>query len=227
VIEIRELRKHHGTHEILRGVSVSAAAGDAIVIEGPSGAGKSTLLRCVNGLELFQGGSLTVAGHRLEGGVHPGKAELRKLRGDVGMVFQHFELFPHLDARHNVALAPHIVHGVAQAEALARADELLARVGLAGRAEAKPGKLSGGQKQRVAIARALATRPKVLLFDEPTSALDPAMRDEVLGVMRELAAGGLTMLIVSHDPATRALARTVWHVREGKVSAEPSTAYRG
>jgi glutamine transport system ATP-binding protein len=219
VVSIEALVKKHGPTTVLAGVSASAELGSCVVIEGPSGAGKSTLLRCLNGLEGFDGGQLSIAGHTVRGGQPPGREALRRLRGDVGMVFQSFELFPHLSARDNVALAPRVVHRVSRAEALARADELLARVHLAERAHAQPGQLSGGQKQRVAIALALATRPKVLLFDEPTSALDPQMRDEVLAVMRELHQGGLTMLIVSHDPAARQLADRLWRIRAGGLES--------
>jgi ABC-type polar amino acid transport system ATPase subunit len=219
VIAIHELHKRHGDHEVLRGISASVAAGETIVVVGPSGAGKSTLLRCLNHLESFDGGEIHIAGHVLKPGMgRAQKRDLSGLRAHVGMVFQQFHLFPHLTALENVALAPRVSQKLLKSDAEARARELLLRVGLASRASHYPHQLSGGQQQRVAIARALATRPRVLLYDEPTSALDPAMRDEVLAVIRELAGSGLTQLIVSHDQAVGRFAARVWEVRDGRIT---------
>jgi len=163
-----------------------------------SGSGKSTLLRCLNGLETFEGGTIEIAGHRLVAGGQP-PAALDELRRDVGMVFQQFNLFPHLSVLDNVVLAPRVVSKLPVDEARSRAVELLDRVGLSSFAAARPATLSGGQQQRVAIARALAMRPRVMLFDEPTSALDPTMTSEVLEVIVDLAKAGQTMVVVTHD----------------------------
>ena len=219
IIQIRALHKRHGEHLVLRGVSAEVAQGETIALVGPSGAGKSTLLRCLNYLETFDTGDVAIAGHALRPGMQRGQSrELRALRGHVGMVFQQFHLFPHLTAVQNVALAPHVAQRVPRATATSEAHELLARVGLAERAQHYPVQLSGGQQQRVAIARALATPPRVMLFDEPTSALDPEMRDEVLAVIRELAREGMTQLIVSHDEAVKDFATRVWTMREGVIA---------
>ena len=219
IIRIRELHKRHGAHPILRGVNAEVAEGETIALVGPSGAGKSTLLRCLNYLESFDGGDVAIAGHALRPGMERGQSrELRALRGHVGMVFQQFHLFPHLTALDNVALAPRVAQRQPRLQAVREAHELLARVGLAERAHHYPAQLSGGQQQRVAIARALATHPRVMLFDEPTSALDPAMRDEVLAVIRELAREGMTQLIVSHDEAVRDFAARVWTMRDGVIA---------
>jgi ABC-type polar amino acid transport system ATPase subunit len=219
IIAIEALHKRHGQHPVLRGVSAEVAPGETIALVGPSGAGKSTLLRCLNYLETFDAGEVAIAGHTLRPGMERGQSrELRALRGHVGMVFQQFHLFPHLTAVANVALAPHVAQRASRAEATKEAHELLARVGLAERAQHYPAQLSGGQQQRVAIARALATHPRVMLFDEPTSALDPEMRDEVLEVIRELGKSGMTQLIVSHDEAVRDFATRVWTMRDGVIA---------
>ena len=219
IIQIRALHKRHGEHPILRGVSAEVAKGETIALVGPSGAGKSTLLRCLNYLETFDAGDVAIAGHKLVPGMRRGQSrELRALRGHVGMVFQQFYLFPHLTAVQNVALAPHVAQRVSKPDATREAHELLARVGLAERAQHYPVQLSGGQQQRVAIARALATHPKVMLFDEPTSALDPEMRDEVLEVIRDLGREGMTQLIVSHDEAVKDFATRVWTMRDGVIA---------
>jgi polar amino acid transport system ATP-binding protein len=219
IIQIRALHKRHGEHAVLRGLSADVLPGETIALVGPSGAGKSTLLRCLNYLETFDAGDVAIAGHSLRPGMRRGQSrELRALRGHVGMVFQQFHLFPHLTALKNVALAPHSAQGRPLAEVVREAHELLARVGLADRAQHYPAQLSGGQQQRVAIARALATRPRVLLYDEPTSALDPEMRDEVLAVIRELAREGMTQLIVSHDGSVRDFATRVWTMRDGVIA---------
>jgi ABC-type polar amino acid transport system ATPase subunit len=222
VISIRDLHKRHGKHEVLRGVTVEVAQGEVIALVGPSGAGKSTLLRCLNYLEPFERGEIVIAGHTLRPGMGRGQsAKLRALRGDVGMVFQSFNLFPHLTARENIELAPMVAAGAPADVAAKDAQELLARVGLGDRGASYPSQLSGGQQQRVAIARALARKPKVMLFDEPTSALDPAMRDEVLAVIRELAAAGMTMLVVSHDEAVpREIATRVWTMKDGRIAED-------
>ena len=194
MILIRGLRKRYGRFEALRGVDLEIPQGEVVVIVGPSGSGKSTLIRCINQLESYQEGEVLVGGVA----VRPGKA-LARVRAEVGMVFQSFNLFPHLSALRNVALGPLRVRGLRLPEAEAQARQLLEQVGLGGHADKFPGQLSGGQQQRVAIARALAMRPKVLLFDEPTSALDPEMVGEVLGVIQDLAHTGVTMVIVTHE----------------------------
>jgi ABC-type polar amino acid transport system ATPase subunit len=190
------------------------------VLVGPSGSGKSTLLRCLNGLENFDSGIVTVAGHRLEPG--PRSAGLLEvLRRDVGMVFQQFNLFPHLSVLDNVTLAPRTVLRLPAEEARGRALDLLDRVGLSAFAAARPGTLSGGQQQRVAIARALAMQPKVMLFDEPTSALDPTMTADVLDVIVDLARAGQTMVVVTHDHAfARRAATWVVELTAGRVARQ-------
>jgi ABC-type polar amino acid transport system ATPase subunit len=194
LIQISGLHKSYGAFHALRGIDLEIALGEVVVVVGPSGSGKSTLIRCINLLERYQKGEVRVAGER----VVRGKA-LAKVRAEVGMVFQSFNLFPHLSALHNVALGPLRVRGMSRRDADARARALLDKVGLAEHADKLPGQLSGGQQQRVAIARALAMEPKVLLFDEPTSALDPEMVGEVLAVMQALAHTGVTMVIVTHE----------------------------
>ena len=194
LIDIQGLHKSYGAFEALRGIDLQIAHGEVVVIVGPSGSGKSTLIRCINLLEDYQRGEVRVAGQS----VRRGQA-LAAVRAEVGMVFQSFNLFPHLSALHNVALGPLRVRGMSRNAADARAATLLAKVGLADHAHKLPGQLSGGQQQRVAIARALAMEPKALLFDEPTSALDPEMVGEVLAVMQALAHTGVTMVIVTHE----------------------------
>lgn len=195
LIRVENLFKAYGTYTVLHGINLDIAEGEVVCIIGPSGSGKSTLIRCINHLEPFSPESMiTVDGIR----VRPGK-ELVKVRAEVGMVFQSFNLFPHMTVLRNVMLAPMRVRGLGEAEAATKARELLARVGISEQADKFPGQLSGGQQQRVAIARALAMEPKVLLFDEPTSALDPEMVGEVLDVMRRLAGTGVTMIVVTHE----------------------------
>jgi len=198
VITIESLSKSRGAVRVLEAVSLAGAEGTVTALVGASGSGKTTLLRCLNGLETFDAGRLSVAGHELTPGPHAGP-RLDRLRRDVGMVFQQFNLFPHLSVVENVALGPRVVLGAATEEARAAAVALLDRVGLAAFATARPATLSGGQQQRVAIARALAMRPRVMLFDEPTSALDPTMTTEVLDVIVDLARDGQTMVVVTHD----------------------------
>ena len=218
VIRVGGLRKSQGARQVLRGIDAEVHKGEAIALVGPSGAGKSTFLRCLNGLTSFDAGSVQVAGYELAPHTNPAAAALRPLRARVGMVFQSFNLFPHLTALENVSLGPLHVRGEPPATVRGRALQLLARVGLADRAGARPAQLSGGQQQRVAIARALAMEPEVLLLDEPTSALDPEMRGEVLAVLRDLALAGNTMLVVTHEMTfARAAASRVWVFDDGRL----------
>jgi polar amino acid transport system ATP-binding protein len=192
---VRDLHKSFGSLDVLRGISLDANEGDVICIIGPSGSGKSTFLRCITMLEKPSAGRVFVDGHELTGK----KININKARRNIGMVFQQFNLFPHLTAKKNIMFAPVDLKLMIKKEAEARALELLARVGLRDKADVYPWQLSGGQQQRVAIARSLAMNPDVMLFDEPTSALDPEMIGEVLTVIKELADGGMTMLIVTHE----------------------------
>ncbi|MBO5650994.1 MAG: amino acid ABC transporter ATP-binding protein, partial [Selenomonas sp.] len=194
MIVIENLHKAFGEVEVLKGVNLHIKPQEVVALIGPSGSGKSTLLRCMNYLEEPTSGKVTVAGTPLDG-----EANINKVREEVGMVFQRFNLFPHMTALENIMLAPLKVKKISRAEAEKKARELLQRVGLADKADNYPSQLSGGQQQRVAIARALAMEPKVMLFDEPTSALDPEMVGEVLDVMRALAKDGMTMAIVTHE----------------------------
>ena len=200
IIRARALTKSFGTLPVLRGIDFEVMPSQVKVVIGPSGSGKSTLLRCCNGLEVADGGSIEICGQMLvdEGRILPA-AELNALRINVGMVFQSFNLFPHLTVLGNVTVAPRRVRGMSVAEADATARRLLDKVGLGDKMHAYPATLSGGQKQRVAIARALAMRPQVMLFDEPTSALDPELVGEVLRVMKDLAREGMTMMVVTHE----------------------------
>jgi ABC-type polar amino acid transport system ATPase subunit len=209
----------------LKGVSLSVRAGEVVVIVGPSGSGKSTLLRTFNGLEAITGGEIIVDGHVL----HARAADLRALRKRVGMVFQQFNLFPHLTALENLTLATRKVLGLGADAASERAKALLAKVGLAAKAACYPAQLSGGQQQRVAIARALAMQPAVMLFDEPTSALDPEMVGEVLEVMKRLAAEGMTMCVVTHEMGfARAVADRVVFMDGGEILCiEPPEVFFG
>ncbi|MEX3736667.1 amino acid ABC transporter ATP-binding protein [Mycolicibacterium porcinum] len=197
MIEVDGLRLSFGDTEVLHGVSCRVAEREVVCIIGASGSGKSTLLRCMNGLERPSHGTIVINGHTL--GPQEKTADLAVVRRDVGMVFQHFNLFPHMTVTENITLAPRRVLGRAKSEAEERARILLDRVGLAAKADVYPDSLSGGQKQRVAIARALAMDPKIMLFDEPTSALDPEIVGEVLAVMKDLAAEGMTMVVVTHE----------------------------
>jgi len=196
IVEIKGLRKRFGTNEVLKGIDLTVAPGEVIAIIGKSGSGKSTLLRCINGLEVFNEGTLSVDGNPL---LHDNKAAMRTLRQRVGMIFQGFNLFPHLSVGRNVMLAPTLVKKRDTAAAAEQAKKLLARVGLAEKFDAQPDQLSGGQQQRVAIARALAMEPAVLLCDEITSALDPELVGEVLRVVESLADEGMTLLMVTHE----------------------------
>ena len=194
-IHVEHLKKNFGNLEVLRDVSTDIYEGEVVVILGPSGSGKSTFLRCLNRLEEITGGTVIVDGHD----VTDKKTDLNKMRENVGMVFQHFNLFNNLNVMGNMTLAPVELKKATKAEAKEKALRLLERVGLSDKADAYPAQLSGGQKQRVAIARALAMDPDIMLFDEPTSALDPEMVGEVLQVMKQLAAEGMTMVVVTHE----------------------------
>jgi polar amino acid transport system ATP-binding protein len=205
-----------GVHA-LRGVSLDVAAGEVVVIIGPSGSGKSTLLRCINRLEAIDSGSIVVDGIPLTDKA----ADINKIRAEVGMVFQLFNLFPHLTALENITLAQRVVRKRSEKEAREIAMELLRKVGIPDKANVYPDKLSGGQQQRVAIARALAMQPKIMLFDEPTSALDPEMIKEVLDVMLELASEGMTMVVVTHEMGfARAAAHRIVLMDEGRIIEE-------
>ncbi len=222
MISVRTLSKRHGDRRVLVDVSAEVGKGETIAIVGPSGGGKSTLLRCLNYLESFDAGAIQIAGVELRPGMTAKDARtLRALRTRVGMVFQQFNLFPHLSALDNITLAPRVVKKAAAVKAEARALELLEKVGLRDRAGAYPHELSGGQQQRVAIARALAQEPDVMLFDEPTSALDPEMRDDVMEVIRDLAKGGMTMLVVTHEMQfAHDIASRVWVIDKGTIAED-------
>ena len=216
-IVFREVHKWFGALHVLRDVSLSVASGEVIVVCGPSGSGKSTLIRCVNALEKVQQGEIVVLGEPI---TRPG-VDLSRLRTRVGMVFQSFNLFPHMTALRNVMLAPMKVRGLRAAEAEEIARALLARVRIPEKAGHYPASLSGGQQQRVAIARALAMQPRIMLFDEPTSALDPEMINEVLEVMTDLARDGMTMMVVTHEMGfARRVAHRVAFMDEGRVVEE-------
>lgn len=223
MITVTNVVKYHGPARVLDGASLAIRKGEVAAIVGPSGSGKSTLLRCINGLEEFQEGSIAVGDSlTLAGGQAAPKAALLQLRRSVGMVFQSFNLFPHMTALQNVAAGPVHALGKSRKEAEATARKLLDRVGLGAKADAKPAQLSGGQQQRVAIARALAVNPAAILFDEPTSALDPKMAAEVMKVIDDLADDEqfqAAMVIVSHDlPAVKRIADTVHVLNAGRVA---------
>jgi polar amino acid transport system ATP-binding protein len=220
MIEVSNLVKWHGPIEVLRGLSLTVNRGEVATVIGPSGSGKSTFLRCLNGLESFQGGTVTIGGLRVDALARPAdRARIhRQVCLRVGMVFQSFNLFPHQTVLENIIEAPVHVLGQSPAEAEARARKLLDRVGMADRLHALPRQLSGGQQQRVAIARALAMEPQAILFDEPTSALDPRMTAEVLAVMTDLAGDGLTMIVVTHAMQfARRVSHTVHVFGEGRI----------
>ena len=194
-IHVTNLKKNFGKLEVLKDISLDVAEGEVVVLLGPSGSGKSTLLRCLNQLETATSGQIIIDGHD----VTDRHTDINKVRENIGMVFQHFNLFNHLTVMDNMTLAPVHLKLATKEEARRRAEQLLQRVGLEDKAQAYPSQLSGGQKQRVAIARALAMKPDIMLFDEPTSALDPEMVGEVLAVMKELAREGMTMVVVTHE----------------------------
>ena len=195
IIEVKNLKKSFGSNEVLKDINVSIAEKEVVCVIGPSGSGKSTFLRCLNRLEEITGGTVVIDDHDI---TSP-KVDINKVREEVGMVFQHFNLFPHKTVLENVTLAPIKVRKSDKEQAKKRALELLDKVGLREKADNYPGELSGGQKQRVAIARALAMNPKIMLFAEPTSALDPEMVGDVLAVMKQLALEGMTMVVVTHE----------------------------
>ncbi len=215
IVEINALRKSYGTNEVLKGIDLQVKQGEVIAIIGKSGSGKSTLLRCINGLEVFQKGTLTVDGKPL---LHSNPQAMRELRQRVGMIFQSFNLFPHLNVGKNIMLAPSLVKKTDAQAAVALARKLLERVGLAEKFDAMPDELSGGQQQRVAIARALAMEPAVLLCDEITSALDPELVGEVLRVVESLAVEGMTLLMVTHEMSfARKVSNRVIFMHQGRV----------
>ena len=217
VIKITDARKNYGTLEVLRGINLEVKKGEVVLIIGPSGSGKSTLLRSINRLENLDSGEILVEGKS----VSDPKSDIRLIREEAGMVFQSFNLFPHLDCVGNIILSPMTVKRTPKAEAVENALNLLEKVGLRDKAASFPDQLSGGQQQRVAIARALAMNPRVMLFDEPTSALDPEMIKEVLDVMTNLAKEGMTMLVVSHEMGfARAAANRVVFMDQGEIIEE-------
>ena len=217
IIDIKGLNKWYEDFHVLKDVDLQVKEGEIIVVCGPSGSGKSTLIRCVNFLESFQEGSITVDGTELTDDVK----KIRQVRSEVSMVFQHFNLFPHLSIIDNLTLAPIWVHNETKRDAREKALKLLDRVGIKDQAEKYPNQLSGGQQQRVAIARALCTSPKIMLFDEPTSALDPEMISEVLDVMVELAKDGITMICVTHEMGfAKKVADRIIFMDEGQVIEE-------
>ncbi|MBC2591234.1 amino acid ABC transporter ATP-binding protein [Rhodococcus sp. M8] len=216
-IRVRGLKKSFGENEVLKGIDVDILAGEVVCVIGPSGSGKSTFLRCLNRLEDISAGSVVVHGFDLA----DRKIDIDRVRRHIGMVFQHFNLFPHMTALENIVLAPVLTKRATKEEARARGLALLDRVGLSEKADAKPANLSGGQKQRVAIARALAMNPDIMLFDEATSALDPEMVGEVLQVLRDLAAEGMTMVVVTHEMGfAREVADRVLFMADGYVLEE-------
>jgi ABC-type polar amino acid transport system ATPase subunit len=223
-LRLAGVRKRYGAHEVLRGIDLAVAAGERVVVCGPSGSGKSTMIRCINGLERHDAGTIEVEGREL---AHDA-ASLRRVRAEVGMVFQSFNLFPHLTILQNCCLAPVRVRGMKRAEAEALAMRFLERVRIPEQAGKYPGALSGGQQQRAAIARALTMQPRVMLFDEPTSALDPEVIQEVLEVMVELAGTGMTMVVVTHEMGfARRVADRVVFMDGGEVVEEgqPETVF--
>ena len=214
MIKIKDLKKKYGELEVLKGISTEIKEGEVISVIGPSGSGKSTFLRCINRLEEPTSGEIWVNGKNItENGV-----DINKVREEIGMVFQHFNLYPHKTVVENITLGPIRLKKISKAEAEKLALELLEKVGLSDKKDVYPNKLSGGQKQRVAIARALAMNPKIILFDEPTSALDPEMIGEVLEVMKELANAGMTMIVVTHEMGfARNVANRVFFMDEGYI----------
>lgn len=222
MIAVTNLQKSRGSLRVLDGVSLTINRGEVAAVVGPSGGGKSTLLRCLNGLETFEAGNVSMDGLTLESGTKSPKTTLLALRRKVGMVFQQFNLFPHMSALENVMAGPRYVLGQSRMEAERVALPLLEKVGLANKAGSRPDRLSGGQQQRVAIARALAVKPAVILFDEPTSALDPEMAAEVMAVILDLAKEGQTMVVVTHSPEFTKRAHTVHVLERGRlVSSGP------
>jgi len=217
VIHVKDLQKQFGETHVLRGISCDVAPKEVVCIIGPSGSGKSTFLRCLNALEKPNGGEVVVNGFA----VHDPKTNLNTLRSGVGMVFQRFNLFPHMTVLENLTMAPMALKGLSKADAISRAEKLLQKVGLIDKIDAWPSSLSGGQQQRVAIARALAMEPSIILFDEPTSALDPELVGEVLAVMKQLALEGMTMVIVTHEMGfAREVADRVVFIDQGVIQEQ-------
>lgn len=217
MIRVHNLQKQFGEAHVLRGISCQIAANEVVCIIGPSGSGKSTLLRCINALETLSGGEIEVNGFA----IHQQQTNLNKMRESVGMVFQRFNLFPHMTVLENIIMAPMDVKRLSRADATLHAEALLRKVGLIDKIDAYPASLSGGQQQRVAIARALAMEPKIMLFDEPTSALDPELVGEVLTVMKALAHEGMTMVVVTHEMAfAREVADRVLFIDQGLIQEE-------
>ncbi|AVI61916.1 amino acid ABC transporter ATP-binding protein [Halomonas sp. M1] len=222
IVRMQQLNKHFGSLHVLNNIDLEIVPGEVVVVIGASGSGKSTLIRCINGLEEFQSGSLVVDSNELLPHGKSGKA-LQTIRTEVGMVFQQFNLFPHLSVRDNITLAPMKVRGWSRQDAQETAQRLLERVGIADQADKYPSQLSGGQQQRVALARALAMEPRLMLFDEPTSALDPEMIGEVLDAMRELAKEGMTMVIVTHEMSfAREVADRIIFIHKGEITEQGS-----
>ncbi|MEE4408463.1 MULTISPECIES: amino acid ABC transporter ATP-binding protein [unclassified Serratia (in: enterobacteria)] len=219
MIRVHNLQKQFGESHVLRGISCEIAANEVVCVIGPSGSGKSTFLRCINALETLSGGEILVNGFA----IHSQKTDLNKMRESVGMVFQRFNLFPHMTVLENIIMAPIGVKKLSRADAIVRAEALLQKVGLLDKIDAYPNSLSGGQQQRVAIARALAMEPKIMLFDEPTSALDPELVGEVLTVMKSLAHEGMTMVVVTHEMGfAREVADRVLFIDQGIIQEEGS-----
>ena len=217
LVVLENVRKTFGDNVVLDGINLSIDHGEAIVIAGPSGSGKSTMLRCVNALETIDSGEITFDGQSIP---NAGK-DIYRIRADIGMVFQQFNLFPHKTVLQNITLGPTEVKGLSESDAKDRARQLLERVGIPEKADAYPADLSGGQQQRVAIARALAMDPKLMLFDEPTSALDPEMIREVLDVMRDLAKSGMTMMVVTHEMGfAREVCDRICFIDDGRIVEE-------
>lgn len=217
MIRVHNLQKQFGESHVLRGISCDIAPNEVVCIIGPSGSGKSTFLRCINALETLSGGEIDVNGFA----IHDQRTDLNKMRESVGMVFQRFNLFPHMTVLENIIMAPMDVKKLSRAEATLRAEKLLRKVGLLDKTDAYPNSLSGGQQQRVAIARALAMEPKIMLFDEPTSALDPELVGEVLAVMKALAHEGMTMVVVTHEMGfAREVADRVMFIDQGIIQEE-------
>ena len=233
MIDARDIKKAFGSTQVLRGVSLRISRGEVVAVIGPSGSGKSTFLRCLNHLETIDSGHVQVEGATLASTDANGKCtyaselEVRRICSKMGMVFQHFNLFPHLTVLENIIEAPMIVQKLSKDEAIARAEKLLDKVGLSAKRDNYPSRLSGGQKQRVAIARALAMEPDIMLFDEPTSALDPELTGEVLKTMRELADERMTMLVVTHEMGfAREVANTVVFMDQGElIEARPAQEF--
>ena len=221
LLNVTALHKYYGDNHVLKGIDLKVEEGEVVAIIGRSGSGKSTFLRTLNGLESINDGVIEVDGEYIDAA----RADLRSLRQKVGMVFQQFNLFPHLTVKKNIMLAPRKVKETSESEAGKIADRLLERVGISSQADKYPSHLSGGQQQRVAIARALAMDPRLMLFDEPTSALDPEMIGEVLDVMRELAKEGMTMMVVTHEMGfAREVADRVIYIHEGRIVEEGKPA---